>query len=344
MKPQIIGPQQLSIPLGLQRLHLPDDFPDDLLRAASLRLGILSLVAAACWTLGIVLGHLAQAVLLPDSDWTRLNATDAMGGVSIIVSLALFAYTRLGEREPRFVLYLGLIYMVYTALALGTVFHWDPILPNSSLAPEISWIGAVVLMFAGIVPSKPRNTFVAGIIAVSMNPLNMLIARERGVWILEAPSSAMFMLYPDYILVGVAAVISYVMTNLGYQVRKAREIGSYKLGELLGRGGMGEVYKATHGMLARPAAIKLIRPEILGAVDEQAAQFMIARFRREAEVASKLRSQHTVELYDFGVTEDGTLYLVMEYLDGMDLESLVRENGPLPAGRVLFILRQVCES
>jgi serine/threonine-protein kinase len=144
--------------------------------------------------------------------------------------------------------------------------------------------------------------------------------------------------------VGAAVVISGVVTKLGQQVTRAREMGSYQLGELLGRGGMGEVYKATHRMLARPAAIKLIRTEMLGAVDDEAAKLAITRFRREAEAAANLRSQHTVELYDFGVTEDGTLYLVMEFLDGMDLETMVRENGPLPAGRVIHILRQVCDS
>ncbi|HEV7837678.1 MAG TPA: serine/threonine-protein kinase, partial [Gemmatimonadaceae bacterium] len=141
-----------------------------------------------------------------------------------------------------------------------------------------------------------------------------------------------------------AVVISHVVTKLGQQVTRAREMGSYRLGELLGRGGMGEVYKATHRMLARPAAIKLIRPEMLGAVDAEAAKLAVTRFRREAEAAANLRSQHTVELYDFGVTEEGTLYLVMEFLEGMDLETLVRKTGPLSTGRVIHILRQVCDS
>jgi serine/threonine-protein kinase len=144
--------------------------------------------------------------------------------------------------------------------------------------------------------------------------------------------------------VGAAVVISRVVTKLGQQVTKARELGSYQLGELLGRGGMGEVYKAKHRMLARPAAIKLIRTETLGGVGDELSRLAVTRFRREAEAAANLRSQHTVELYDFGVTEDGTLYLVMEFLDGMDLETLVRENGPLQAGRVVYILRQVCDS
>jgi serine/threonine-protein kinase len=146
-------------------------------------------------------------------------------------------------------------------------------------------------------------------------------------------------------MLGVAVVISHVMTRLGQQVGREREMGSYRLGELLGRGGMGEVYKATHRMLARPAAIKLIQPEVFAAGNGATAQLAVARFRREAEAAAKLRSPHTVELYDFGVTEDGgALYLVMEFLEGMDLESLVRSEGPLPQERVIHILRQVCES
>jgi serine/threonine protein kinase len=121
-------------------------------------------------------------------------------------------------------------------------------------------------------------------------------------------------------------------------------MGSYQLGELLGRGGMGEVYHATHRMLARPAAIKLIRPEVFGGSDPAAAQLAVTRFRREAETAAHLRSPHTVELYDFGVTDDQTLYFVMELLEGLNLESLVRRHGPLPSGRVIHILRQVCAS
>src|SRR5690606_15582796 len=120
--------------------------------------------------------------------------------------------------------------------------------------------------------------------------------------------------------------------------------GSYHLEELLGSGGMGEVYRATHRMLARPAAIKLIRPEMLGAANREAAQLAVKRFRREAEAASSLRSPHTVELYDFGVTEDQTLYFVMALPEGMTLETLVRQKGPVPAGRTIHILRQVCES
>jgi serine/threonine-protein kinase len=172
----------------------------------------------------------------------------------------------------------------------------------------------------------------------------MFIARARGTWDFGPWTNVVIMHYPDYMLVGVAIVISRVVTALGQQVTRAREMGSYVVGDLLGRGGMGEVYRATHRMLARPAAIKLIRPEMLGAGDGEEAQLAIKRFRREAEAAANLRSPHTVELYDFGVTDDRTFYFVMELLVGMNLEALVRTTGPVPAGRTRFLLRQVCES
>jgi serine/threonine-protein kinase len=150
--------------------------------------------------------------------------------------------------------------------------------------------------------------------------------------------------YQDYLVVGVAVAISHVVVGLGREVAKAREMGSYQLGDLIGRGGMGEVYKATHRMLARPAAIKLIRPETLGASRPSRVQSALTRFRREATSAASLRSPHTVSLYDFGVTADGTFYFAMELLDGMDLEQLVRAEGPQPPARVVHILSQVCES
>jgi serine/threonine protein kinase len=319
--------------------------PADLLRDASRRLGIMSLVGGGLWTLGLALGHLAvRSMSHGDPQWRRLGGPDAIAALSLLASLLLFSYTRKGDRDPRSILNLGLAYMVFTAFALGLTFHWAPMPANQSISPEISWIGAVVLMFAAIVPSTPTKTLLAGVVAVSMNPIAMWIARARGIWHFESPTDALLMHYPDYLLLGVAVVISHVVTGLGQQVAKAREMGSYQLGELLGRGGMGEVYYATHRMLARPAAIKLIRPEVIGGSDSAAAQLAVARFRREAEAAANLRSPHTVELYDFGVTDDQTLYFVMELLEGLNLESLVRRHGPLPAGRVVHILRQVCAS
>jgi serine/threonine-protein kinase len=140
-----------------------------------------------------------------------------------------------------------------------------------------------------------------------MDPLGMVMAQAAGIYRFGPLGNALLMHVPNYLLLGVALVISHVVSRLGQQVARERELGSYRLGELLGRGGMGEVYQASHRMLARPAAIKLIRRESLGGDDDHAAQLAVRRFRREAEAAASLRSPHTVELYDFGVTEDRTL-------------------------------------
>ena len=121
-------------------------------------------------------------------------------------------------------------------------------------------------------------------------------------------------------------------------------MGSYRLTELLGRGGMGEVWRAEHRLLARTAAIKLVRPEVLGASNEADVKLALRRFEREARATAALNSPHTIRLYDFGTTNDGAFYYVMELLSGRDLESMVREFGPLPAERVVYLLRQVCHS
>jgi serine/threonine-protein kinase len=304
----------------------------------------MSLVGASLWTIGTVTGHLAGWAMDPsDSRWRQIGPSDGIAGAAVLVSLILFWYVRAHRRDPKQILTIGLFYTVFTSAALASMMHVEPRPPDVPIFPLISWAGAVVLMSPAIVPSTPLPTLIASLIAVSMSPLAMLLARARGTWNFSAASDAFLMHYPDYMLAGVAVVISHVVTRLGQHVAKARELGSYQLGDLLGRGGMGEVYKATHRMLARPAAIKLIRPDMLGS-DRVVTQRLMSRFRREAETAASLRSAHTIELYDFGMTADETLYIVMELLEGMDVESLVRRYGPMPAGRVLYLLRQVCES
>jgi serine/threonine-protein kinase len=107
---------------------------------------------------------------------------------------------------------------------------------------------------------------------------------------------------------------------------------------------MGEVWRAEHRLLARSAAVKLVRPEVLGAATEADTRLILRRFEREARATAALSSPHTIQIYDFGMTNDGNFYYVMELLSGRDLESLVREFGPLPADRAMFLLRQICHS
>jgi eukaryotic-like serine/threonine-protein kinase len=346
-KPRLIGPLlRGASPATSAGAGAPRRIPDDLLRQVSRRLEVMSLIAASLWCLGPALGHLARARLSSDPSAGRWEFPDTIAVGSVVASLGMYWWLRRREHDPYRVMDLGLVYLVAMAFAIGVMMHVGPLAagePSPHPQPDLTWIGPVILMFAAIVPAAPWKLFLAGFIAASMDPFGMVVAQAAGRYHFGPWQNALLMHYSNYLLLGVAMVISRVVTRLGLQVARERELGSYRLGELLGRGGMGEVYLATHRMLARPAAIKLIRPETLGA-DREAAELAARRFRREAEAAASLRSPHTVELYDFGLTEDRTLYFVMELLEGLDLETMVSRHGPLPANRTIHLLRQVCES
>ena len=137
--------------------------------------------------------------------------------------------------------------------------------------------------------------------------------------------------------------LSVRIDGLEGEVEAARKAGSYRLMEPLGQGGMGEVWRAEHAMLARPAAVKLIRPVALEGEQSKIEQVM-RRFEREAQATASLTSANTVEVYDFGHTAEGDFYYVMELLNGLNLEELVRRFGPLPSARVAHLLAQACDS
>ncbi|MDJ0975947.1 MAG: protoglobin domain-containing protein [Planctomycetota bacterium] len=122
----------------------------------------------------------------------------------------------------------------------------------------------------------------------------------------------------------------------------AVSVGKYKLVQKIGAGGMGEVWRARHQLLARPAAVKIIKSDVIG-TGEQAAM-LTARFQREAQSTAQLASPHTVQLYDFGVAQDGSFFYVMELLDGIDLERLVKERGPMSPARAVHFVRRICLS
>ena len=127
------------------------------------------------------------------------------------------------------------------------------------------------------------------------------------------------------------------------QLKNAREVGSYELIERIGAGGMGEVWRARHRLLACPAAIKLIRSSALGE-SLRAREPLMRRFEREARETAALGSIHTIDVYDFGVTQEGDFYYAMELLEGLSLERLVRKFGAVDPGRTVYLLRQVCHS
>ncbi len=155
------------------------------------------------------------------------------------------------------------------------------------------------------------------------------------------------------IALGVAVMFAWNLVRMRRAVGRARaeaksakeradELGSYRLVAKLGAGGMGEVWRAEHQLLARHAAIKLVRRDALE--NPAHAALVQERFRREAQTLATLRSRHTIELYDYGVTNEGSFFFVMELLEGVDLAQLVRAHGPQPAARVIHLMMQACGS
>ncbi|MFL5535782.1 MAG: serine/threonine-protein kinase [Gemmatimonadales bacterium] len=202
-----------------------------------------------------------------------------------------------------------------------------------------------VMIRAILVPSRPGRTMLLTALAF-LPTVIVCIARHHPTELLPGFSASYQKQYMTlntvlWSVLGItlATITSRVTYGLRRQVAEANELGQYVLEEKIGGGGMGEVWRARHRLLIRPAAIKLIRPQMSGD-----AELLLRRFEREARATAALKSPHTVQLYDFGATDDGRLYYVMELLDGLDLDTLVRQHGPLPAERVVHILRQVCSS
>ena len=137
-------------------------------------------------------------------------------------------------------------------------------------------------------------------------------------------------------IVGIRGV--YTINRLRREAFEARQLGQYKLKRLLGAGGMGEVHLAEHQLMKRPVAIKLIKP------GKAADPVSLARFEREVRATAQLSHWNTIEIFDYGHTDDGTFYYVMEYLPGKSLADFVAEHGPLAPSRVVWLLEQTCEA
>jgi serine/threonine-protein kinase len=196
----------------------------------------------------------------------------------------------------------------------------------------------ILTLYGTFIPNTSRRC--AAVVAVfAASPIVLFIV--RGLWLRPLdPTIFRISLLQIGFFVVFASVIAVVACSrieiLRRQAGEARKLGQYLLKEKLGEGGMGEVYLAQHVLLRRPCALKLIRPERAG--DAR----ILRRFEREVQMTATLTHPNTVQVYDYGHTEDGTFYYVMEYLPGSSLEALVKQAGPLPPARAIHFLRQIC--
>lgn len=336
---RMLAPQCRTTPPGLDVQRSCSHLPAALLGEQVRRLAVCAAVGAGLWTFGLLMDGLAR----PYTFGTPVPTTPiAIELLSIALSATMLLYVRVSPQTSQTKVDVALVYFVLNACAVALLNNWaqKPVISMSSL---LSWNTVVILVAAMIIPASPTKILVASLVAASADPLAVWMAHLRGATV-PGPVDTMVLFMPNYACAAVAVLPSRVLQRLGHSLRQAQEMGNYHLDELLGRGGMGEVWRASHRLLARTAAIKLIRPELMGPGTPQDTEQMTRRFRREAEATAALSSPHTIRLFDFGVTDDRTFYYVMELLAGRDLETLVRASGPLPAERVIFLLRQVCHS
>ena len=201
----------------------------------------------------------------------------------------------------------------------------------------------MVAIRAAFIPSAPRRTLIltAAVGAPMILASSILVPMPEGGFGWRALDSSAFPWMPTsaVIIWSVASImcviISWVTYGLRIEVREARRLGQYVLERKIGEGGMGEVYRARHGMMRRPSALKLLRPERSG-------EGSLVRFEREVQLTARLTHPNTITIFDYGRTHDGVFYYAMELLDGATLERIVAVDGAQPPGRVVRILLMAC--
>ncbi|MGH7162564.1 MAG: serine/threonine-protein kinase [Planctomycetota bacterium] len=199
----------------------------------------------------------------------------------------------------------------------------------------------LVLSRAVIVPSSARRTLLlsfpaaAGVALLQISHGRIYV--EDGIYYAERNFWAVF-LWDQFVLVaglGIAVLCSRVNFALRLQALRAKRLGQYVIEEKIGQGAMGEVHRATHALLKRPTAIKILRAEMSG-------EDKLRRFEREVRHTSRLTHPNTISIYDYGQTADGLFYYAMELLRGKTLQEIVDRAGPMPPARVLHVLVQAC--
>jgi serine/threonine protein kinase len=307
--------------------------PAELLRQASRRIRVAAVGVGLFFAGSIVLNNLIEVVGWHSFAHAALRNVVAASMVALSAAMVWLAHS--GRLTPARLLRVSLGYELATACAISVHDHLEPLAAGAPFL-SISWLCIWIVIFPLVVPASPRWALLAGVASAGTWPLAYLAGQALGNPAVPFRVLALDSL-ENYIAVCVAMFATVV-------IRSLQELGCYRLEEKLDHGGMGEIWRARHRMLARPVAVKLIRPELIGVKSPVEAAALVGRFQREAEATAALHSSHTVSLHDFGVTPEGAFYYVMELLEGLDLETLVRRFGPVPPERAIHLLVQACDS
>lgn len=209
-------------------------------------------------------------------------------------------------------------------------------------SPYMHGLSIIALVRAAVIPEPWRRAWphfaVIGLIFPVVMGAAMLFSPEaRAAWL---TSDALIVFGSNYVFVLTSAVLGMIGSGMVWraqqQLYRARRVGRYRLQAPIGKGGMGEVWLAWDLSLQRNVALKLLR------VSAESGPEAVARFEREALAASRLQSPHVIQIFDFGASDDGLYYIAMEYLDGLDLQTLVERDGPLPPVRAIEYVMQSC--
>ena len=340
---QLVVPRETTpVPGRSSAAHGSGQLPHDLMTEQVQRLALFSLIGIALWTTGLLMDRIVTRTVptMHQLDAWKHLVLELLG---ILVSVVMFVYVRYSRHSPEAKTDVSLGYLVLNAAGVAAMNTWLSPPPLQANIIQVSWIAVLILVYSMVAPATPRKMLGAALVAASLDPLGVWLAHLRGVTV-TSPMQTLVLFWPNYVCAALATIPPHLMRHIGRKLRKAREMGSYQLVRLLGHGGMGEVWEAQHRLLARRAAVKLVRPDVLGTGSDAEARVMLKRFEREAQATAALSSPHTIQVFDFGTTDEGTFYYVMELLMGRDVESLVREFGPVPAARAGYLIRQVCHS
>jgi serine/threonine-protein kinase len=214
--------------------------------------------------------------------------------------------------------------------------HANTYLMGANILSVFSWF--IIMVNYGVMVPETWPRVLAVVAGMALISLGIILAAGlansavQALWLPLLSRSALVLSFGA----ATATFASFQIATLRHEASEARRLGPYHLKQRLGAGGMGEVYLAEHRLLKRPCAVKLIRPEHAG------DPALLRRFEREVHATAELTHPNTVAIYDYGHDEDGTFYYVMEYLQGPNLDDLVQHYGPLPPGRAVHFLRQLC--